>query len=507
MPVDSVSLREITSIQGNPENAYGSTPGGTNAVIPFGQSIPFLNQAARLKAEADQFKYLQFQENLKNFYKDFNTIDVKGIMEVDYPEINNEYATLAKDLAENYDVIRNPVKNPEKYAELKEREAKLRGNIERSKQDLAWRDAHKVFMTANPSFNTPENKSEFDKFNNSPLGSRQYSRLNTPFVYNPTQRAKAAMDVAQQKLKTEQLAGRYIETTESETYIQDEYLKAWKALGAQQDGSGRVMDEAAKDAYTKLGLLQDPAQFEAVDSRIALDLLNQNKVTTTRREDPVQAQEDAQAFQGRQAAAERAMRWKIANLKDDDKTVRTAGRLYNQALTSFATNGYVNSEVATSVWGDLSDVEMTTKEMTTDANGFQVETGKTITTKVPKVIVTGMTRNADGSVTIERYDNEKKAKLPDLKRTYDEARVDLTNILGSKNAGRVADAASQDRKDNNWGEFSPDIPKMQEAFKFNPEGRSAQQKLEGQASGEAGTDETLSEGEYYKKYKKAKPKK
>jgi len=469
MPVEPVSLREITSIQGNANNVYGSTPGGTDVKLPFGQSIYFLNQAARLKAESDQFKYLQFQENLKNFYNRFDDIKVDGIMEVDYPDITREYATLSREIADNYDVIRNPTIDQEKYAELREREAMLRGNISRSKQDVAWRDAHKQFMTANPTFNTPENQKAFDQFNNAPVGSREYQRLSTPFVYNPTARAKAAMDVAQEKLKTEQVSGRYIDTTESETYLQDEYLRAWDALGAAQDSSGRVMNESAADSYRKLGLLPDPSQFQTVDRQIALDLLFQNKTTTTKREDPVSAQEDEQKFQAGQQAKRLAAQVQIAKIKDDDDAIEAAGRDYNEALASAFTNGYIRPDVLQSIFGDNTEVEVTDEEMETDQFGIKVKTGKKTTVKRPKIAAIG-SRLENGQLVVSLYDNETKQALPDVAMSYEQAREAMKNLQGAKNAGRVADAAETYRQARGLTRNAPVLSELQPHFKLNQSG-------------------------------------
>lgn len=472
MATDTVSLSQITSVKGDAANAYGSPMGGTDVVLQFNPGIQFLGYAARAQAEADQFKYLQFQQNMKDFYKGWDDIKVDGIMEKDYPEINKEYAQLAGDIARNYDVIRDPLKNREKFEELKKREAQLRARISQSKQDVSFRDFHKKFIAANPNFNTEQNKALISDFETNPIGARKLFNLTTPFAYDPSERAKIANQVAQQKLKQEQAAGRYIQTEEQVQYLQDEYDKAWDALGSMQDKTGRPIREAANNSYEKVygTQLQQGRTMDDIDRMVGRSLLYQNDYFKTLREDPVAAQEDAQKHSAWQNSLNRSLQRDL----NRDKDLDSVGRDYNEALTSGFSTGYVRPQLLQGVFGDNNEIEMKVAEQVEvkDASGKGTgifnPTGKTTTSKVPKIQVTGSRLDPQtGKLIVTRVDNSsgKPVALADVVMTFDEAREAFKNIAGTNNAGKVADAAEQYRSRYKLG-LNPDLNIMQRHFDF-----------------------------------------
>lgn len=299
------SLGEITSIRGDADLAYGTSGvGGNDTVVPLNRAVEFISLAAREKAQADQWKYLQFQKNQEDFFKGFGAVKTNGIMEADYPEIMEEYATLANDIASNLDVIRNPMKDQAKYAELKSREARLLTRIEQSKQNVASLQFNKEYMRLHPEMNTDDNNKVVNEYQKLKLGERGPLSLNTPMVYDPAARAKVANSVAQRKLKEEQAQGRYLKLEEATVYIQDEYDKAWDAMGAQTDKSGRSVYALAEDVYKRLPQEVTGGDFKAFDRNVGRSLMNQDETAITIKEDPVSAQEDQQAHE-RDLAAQR----------------------------------------------------------------------------------------------------------------------------------------------------------------------------------------------------------
>lgn len=466
---DTVQLNEITSIKGDAQNAYGGVAGGNDALLPFSQAIPLITSAAKAKSESNAFKYLQFQQNLKEYYKNFDEIKVDGLMEKDYPVITQQYAQLSKDIAANYDVIRNPMKNPEKYEELKGREAELRATIARSKQDVAFRTAHQGFLQSHPEFNTPDNQKILDDFSKGELGQRTTFTLTTPFTYDPGARAKAANAVAQQKLTEQKSQGRYLVKEDALQYLETEYDAAWDALGATQDKSGRTVTQIAADAYGKLDPTITAGQdFATIDRKIGRSLMYQDEFVKTLVEDPVQAQEDAQKHDANENAKNRALSREL----NTDKDLVAVGRDYNEALTSGFTTGYVRPQLLQGLFGDNSDVELKNKEqvevLDADGKGTGIfnPTGKETVVKVPKIQVTGSSL-VDGKIVVKRVDNSsgKPVAIADVVMTFEEAREAFKNIAGANNAGKVADAAEKYRKINKLG-TNPELGSMQKHFNF-----------------------------------------
>lgn len=458
---DVVNLGEILSTRGEGQNIFGSPAGGTDVVLQFSPAIQYIAADNKEKADADKFKYLQFQENLKNYYKTFDETQVDGVMQKDFASLNDEWTRLASDVAANYDVIRNPATNVEKWTELKEREAALRGKIARSKQDVTFQKYNQDFVAAHPDFNTTENKSKLDAFSSGDLGVRTPFSLETPFSYDPSDVARLANQVAQQKLTEQQSAGRYLEKSEAITYLQGEYDKAWDALHTTQDKSGRPILQAAEDSYNKLPAnLRNNVDFPTFYRTTGRNLMLQDSFTKTLMEDPVKAQEDQQRWQAGENAKSRNLQRELA----EDKEIKTAGRDYNEALTSGFATGYVRPQLLQNIFGDNNEVEV--KNTESDAQG--VPTGKVTTIKAPKVQVLGSELGANGELVIKRQDNSsgKPVALPDVTISFEEAREAFKNISGYNNAGKVADAAEKYRVSNNLG-INPDLEILRKHFNFS----------------------------------------
>lgn len=483
--VDTVELNEITNVKGDADMAFGGVPGGTDAVIPFNQGVQYLANAARLKAESDQFKYLQFQQNLKDFYTRFDDIKVDGLMEADYPVINEEYAALAKDIASNYDVIRNPNKDPEKFAQLKEREAQLRGRISRSKQDVAFRDAHQKFISSNPNFNTTTNKARIEEFNSKPIGERKLYQLDTPYSYDPTLRAKAANEAAMTKLKEEKTNGKYFTTTEEEQYLAEAYDEAWKATGVALDTSGRPIIEAAADTYSKLYGKDWAQRVPDLDLEIGRSLRKQGSTSTTMQADPYGLQNDAQAAEAALQAKRLAAQKELAG----GDALKGFGRLYAETFTNAYTTGYVDPALAQVTWGNNDEIEITeTTGGVQDTMTGKIEPKVERKVKVPKITATTGGLDSDGNLIIKRYDNENKKQLPDITVSQEQGRQALYNIAGKQNAKGVAAETERYLLENKLGR-NVDLKILRPHFKLqnNP-------------------DDNLTDFQYFQKYKKARPK-
>lgn len=467
MAGNDVSLSEITSVKGDPDLAYGSPAGGTDAVVPFSKGIDYLTQAARDKQEATKFKYLEFKKNQEDYYKNFNTLDVNGLMPGDYPQISQEYAKLVGDLATHLDVIGNPNKNIDLYQSLQQREATLRSKIAQSKMDKAYAIQNESFMKANPDLLTSDNKAQTNDFYNKPLGQRNYFTLNLPFVYDPTMRAKIANTVAQQKYTEQKVKGKFITDEEGVRYLTDEYDKAWDALGASTDKSGRTVYDAAKDAYSKLPPeITHGQDFKSIDRNVGRSLLYQDENFKKLQANPVAMQDDQQAFEASQQNKRLAFeRWK--SLLDKPKDV-DAGKIYNFALTSGFTNGYVPVDFLQNIYGNNDKITLKSGSKKLDPTNPLNTTEVTNEQQVPKIQVTRSEKDKDGNLVYYYVDNSKDPtqEIASDPITIDQARVAFENILGPKEAGKVAKEEQQYRKLNKLP-FNYDLPSLQEHFKFN----------------------------------------
>lgn len=465
------SLGEITSIRGDADLSYGSPDGGINTVLPFSKGIEYLSRYAQNKMQADQFKYAQFQKNLESYMQDFDKVDVSGVMNKDYPELTKQWVSLAKDVYDNYDIIRNPSKDIEKYSELKQREADLRGKIAQSKQDLLYVDAHKNFIKADPSMNTDQNRSLISNFENGVLGGRDLFNLDIPTQYDPVARAKVAATVARQQLTEEQKKGKYLVKTDADNYLKDKFLSAWTGTLSAQDQQGRTVQKQAEQAYNLLPKqLTDGKSFDDIDKEFGLRFLPQDNTKQTQSADPFALQDDRQRFEGYQNKLNRALQRELA----EDKTTQGVGRLYNEALTSAFTTGYVNPDFLQSIYGDNAEIELksTSDVPVQDAQGNTSYVTQTAGSKVAKVKVTGTKLVGDKLAISREQFNEQTQKyepLPDKEVDFDEARVAFTNVAGSSNAAKVSDAAQKYREKNNLG-TNPDLPKLRGYFKFGQPG-------------------------------------
>lgn len=287
---ESVRLSEITSIKGDADLAYGGPLFGTDVELPWNKAIDYLATAAREKAAATKYKYDKFQQNVQDFYTSMKDLDVNGLMDADYPSITEEYASLAHDIANNYDVIANPIAHQEKYAEFKQKEANLRSNIQRSKGNLAYLKLHEEFVKGNPDMNTEGNKARMIDFQNSALGSRKPFQLDTPFVWDP----KAFADVANKAAEAEvqnvkRLNNGFLEVTKEKKIRADAYMNAWNQITrSTTDKLGRTAFDAASQTYNQL-----PESFrqgkttDQLHEEVGRSLMNQNDKLITWQTDPV----------------------------------------------------------------------------------------------------------------------------------------------------------------------------------------------------------------------------
>lgn len=250
------SLSEITSIRGDAAIAAGTAPTAANlANLPADNiGLQILDKAASAQMQANRYAMDQYYQNMREYFKNFNDLDVSGIMEQDYPEVVGEWARLAKDVAGNYDVVMNPMKDLDRYSQLKQREASLRGKIAQSKQDVALRQMYGNFISTHQDFRTPDNLERLTRFSDSGVGLRNRDDLMNvlpKWDLMQEQISKAANIAAQAKTKEQDTARPFQTTTEINQFYKDAYDGAVKSMLRGDDAYGRTMSAAVQDAFNQ----------------------------------------------------------------------------------------------------------------------------------------------------------------------------------------------------------------------------------------------------------------
>lgn len=271
----AVSLGEITGIRGDAQIAGGTAGvGGNLAALPADQiGLQLLDSAANARMLANRYALDFQQQQLRDYLQNFNALEVQGVMESDYPAITAEYAQYAKKLADNYDVIANPFKDQQRYAQLRQEEATLRGRIARSKGDLALRQNYNNFIGQHRDFQTPENLQRLTAFSEQPLGQRDINALTSiapRFDAMQEDISKQANLIALQKTKEQDTATPFQNEVEMTQYLQNEYNTAVRAFMRGQDGFNRPMIGAVAETFRSQPA-ETKAQYTNPDGTYRLD--------------------------------------------------------------------------------------------------------------------------------------------------------------------------------------------------------------------------------------------
>lgn len=239
-----VSLGEIAGIRGD-ANIGLAAGGGNDAVIaPATTELAYLNAAAQTRNQANQFLYNEHQKNIQNSLKNFNATDVTGVFSPDYKDITDQYRNLAGQIYDNYDVLANPMKNPQLYSQIMQQQASLDAKIAQSKQHALLDTENKKFLQAHPDFSTPENLAAIQKFQTTPIGERQILNLAPPTVIDPIAALKAADEYSKKSLATAKVKNGYIVKQTSEGNDPVAYMNGIKAYLAGSNGYGGTYGDA-----------------------------------------------------------------------------------------------------------------------------------------------------------------------------------------------------------------------------------------------------------------------
>lgn len=255
------TLGEIESIHGDPNIGLATTGVAPNVIAPNTNELAYLDAAARRRDAANQFLLQQHQANLKSNLEDFGKIDTSNLFQPDYKDITSDYANLTNKIVDNYDVLSNPNKNPELYAEIMQQKAALNSKINQSKAESLLYNQNETFLKAHPEFNTAENLQAQQQFSKTPLGQRQIPNITSPTTYDPKAIIKAATEAATQQIATSAISGGYIKNQTTESTDPDIWYKTIGNVLNTNNGYGGTYKDALVKQYSQL-----PAEIKQTEN-------------------------------------------------------------------------------------------------------------------------------------------------------------------------------------------------------------------------------------------------
>lgn len=506
----AVSLGEIANIKGDADLAQGGF--GTDAVLPENNTaLAYLANAANLHAGANKYLAEVHNQRLQDYLNNFHNIDLKNLAPGDYDPLSQQYIDLSKDLADNYDVIQNPLKNRDLASSLSAREAALRSQISQSQMDKGVMDENNKFIQAHPDFNTPEYQKNVQDFWNAPLGQRKPFALNPAYVFNPADVAKKAYDTVKQKYATATTDGKYVMTAEGVKAAAPAYLQAYNTLLNSDDQYGRTARAAMLNAWNQLSpddkalYNNDPQKWSNTQALALMNPDQQDKAKLDENQYGTIAAQGAQSrktegmregFEAGQNALDRENRLAIAGMKepgmkngqfDKNAVGEYKNKIYHDFVTGTSHDSVTEDQIAAIRNNPNLSLSQKAQEITKlnetnslgqnipneilqsvygNDNKVKVKTGLPGETQteqdVPAETVIGNRISNNGQAFISLRNNvtgNTHSIYVPLTKFYD----DLNNVLGQKNAPLVNSAGREWLQKNTDGE-QPDINKLSSHF-------------------------------------------
>ncbi len=267
MPDGVPSLGELT-YHAQPEIG-GGLPG---TVIDNRETVRVLNEAANIRSQNDWNKYLMFQNNLKDAYKNIEDISALETATEDKQYLNKQMGEIFQDIASD---PRAFFAGGAKYTQIQGKIAKLRSEATESKINNDYNIQNRKFLALNPELNTDDNKGIIDNYLKLPLGQRKAYTLNMPTLFNYPEYFKAAKESAgtafSQPGVLDQTTGEIVGDETSgfistgTRYDRNKFMNSWMAgLDVQQDKYGHSIKSYAQQQYDKLPPEQKK-QFSSVE--------------------------------------------------------------------------------------------------------------------------------------------------------------------------------------------------------------------------------------------------
>lgn len=239
------TLGEILSVR--PDSSVAT---GQPAVVYDTQKmVDSLGQAARFKAENDWRKYMNFQNNLKEVYKDVEKIQEQETLTEDRPYLQKQATEIFSQIMKDPKAVYNP--------DLQQKIGKLRAETIESKQNKLFDISHREFINRNPELNTDSNKQRINEFIKQPLGQRQAYSLDMPTIFDAQSYKNTIIThpAVKTAFATSEVTPdqQFIKEVSGNKYDRKKFLQAWNTgLKTQSDKYGHSIEGAAKQMFGQL---------------------------------------------------------------------------------------------------------------------------------------------------------------------------------------------------------------------------------------------------------------
>jgi len=466
------SLSEITSIQG--DAAIGAGANGLNlATTTQDSSLPYLQAASIAMSAADKAKNDEYNKRLEASLTNLNEQDFSGLLDNDFKDLSKTWAGLMKTYSDNFDIIRNPNKNRDKWAEIQQQTSSLRANLAAAKDQKKVYDVSQKFLAENPTWNTDLNRSKLDSFLKSPRDSRQVFQFDRPFTADINLAAKAIGDASAVEVADSQLVngGKYIRTTEGKTIDTD--VAAQNALNFIRgtDAFGRKNAEEYQKLFDALPEKEHSKYTDVEDFFVKNTLAGLNRSSVTKnvlQANPFALQNDDQAFKADQNEKDRALARRGQDLQKATKVnTEEVGAYKNELVTRFWETGSAPMDVMQNVFGNNQTVKVV------DETQDPEDPNKTQKVEVQKPALEFLRSSIDseGNRVVVLKDNTRNGRTIRKVISLSEANTAFNNVLGSDKASQVADG-SRKWLDNKIGKQNYDFDAVKSHFEVeeNPNG-------------------------------------
>jgi hypothetical protein len=436
------SLSEITSIQG--DAAMGADGSNITEIRP-NASLPYLQAASVAIAEADRQKNLEYQKNLQTALTRIDETDFTGLLDSDFKELRKGYAGLLKATAENFDVIRNPNRNIEKWAEIRQQEANLRTSLANAKDQKKIYDTSQAFLKANPLWNTEQNQSKLKSYLDSPRENRETFQFDQPFNADINALAKSVYDSSVVDSATSEITpdGRYFRDEQNRTYDNNLIKANLDAALTGQDTFGRNVTQGFQYLYDRLPETEKSKYTDVKDFITKNVLALRPKDVTTKANiapNPIYLQNDQQAFTADQNERDRILTRRGQDLASGKAKINPveAGAYKNELVTKFWETGQLPVDILQNIYGNNDPITVKQDILTADGE----KTGET-ERKQPTSQVIASRIDENGNRIVDIRENGKNGKITRLTLTLDKINSDFNRVLGQENASKVADGSRQ----------------------------------------------------------------